>query len=230
MTKLNKKEQSKLKGLSKIIYIFATLGKICVYVAIPFIVIAMLVIPTVINHTNVTKDNNIEFKYQEESIYKKDIGNSKLEIIRNGEVVDKGDSADYKFFTKYKKTLDKYSKRQLIGYIEAGFILLITYLYLIGLVLKHLAKLLKNINEGATPFTLDNVDHMSKMGRYMIAVIILPILASLLYYIVADIDLNFNFGFIDIIEVLFVLAMTIVFKYGYNIQEEVKSSIYSDKD
>ena len=230
MTRLNKKEQSELKGLSKIIYIFATIGKICMYIAIPCIILTMIIVPIIINNTNITKDNNIVFKYQKDTIYMKDLGNNKVEITYNDKVVDKDDSMDYKVFKKYRNTLQTYSKRQLIGYIEAGLILITTYLYLISLVLKHLAKLFKNINEGATPFTLDNVDHMSRMGRYMIAVIILPILASVLYSVVANIDLNIDFGFVDIIEVLFVLAMTIVFKYGYNIQEEVKSSIYSDKD
>ena len=230
MTRLNKKEQSELKGLSKIIYIFATIGKICMYIAIPCIILTMIIVPIIINNTNITKDNNIVFKYQKDTIYMKDLGNNKVEITYNDKVVDKDDSMDYKVFKKYRNTLQTYSKRQLIGYIEAGLILITTYLYLISLVLKHLAKLFKNINEGATPFTLDNVDHMSRMGRYMIAVIILPILTSVLYSVVANIDLNIDFGFVDIIEVLFVLAMTIVFKYGYNIQEEVKSSIYSDKD
>ena len=130
---------------------------------------------------------------------------------------------DYKAFKKFRSILNDYSKKELVGYTEAGLILLISYLYLIILVLKHLAKLFKNINEESTPFTLENVDHMAKMGRYMIAVILLPIIASILYSVFADIDINIDFGIVSVMEILFVLAMSIIFKYGYSIENSNKN-------
>ena len=85
-------------------------------------------------------------------------------------------------------------------------------MYLIILVLKHLGTLFKNINKGQTPFTLDNVQHMQKMGLYMIAAIILPPLASLIFYICTDYDLNMSLNLVDVVEILFVYAMSFVFR------------------
>lgn len=220
--KLDEKDKSMLKGLSKLIYVFATIGKICIYIAIPFLVLTMIILPVIFNNTKVV-NNNIIFTYRNDTVEMNDVGNNKIEIRHNGKIVDEDDHEDYKAFKKYRNILNDYSKKELIGYTEAGLILLISYLYLIILVLKHLAKLFKNINEESTPFTLENIDHMAKMGRYMIAVILLPIIASILYSAFADIDINIDFSIVSVMEVLFVLAMSIIFKYGYNIENNKKN-------
>lgn len=216
------KDKSMLKGLSKFIYVIATIGKVCIYIAIPFLILTMIILPIIFNNTKVV-NNNIVFTYRDDTVEMNDVGNNKIEIRHNGKIIDEDDHEDYKVFKKYRNTLNKYSKKELIGYTEAGLILLISYLYLIILVLKHLAKLFKNINEESTPFTLENVDHMTKMGKYMIAVILLPIIASILYSVFADIDINFDFGIISVMEILFVLAMSMIFKYGYSIENSSKN-------
>ena len=216
------KDKSMLKGLSKFIYVIATIGKVCIYIAIPFLILTMIILPIIFNNTKVV-NNNIVFTYRDDTVEMNDIGNNKIEIRHNGKIIDEDDHEDYKVFKKYRNTLNKYSKKELIGYTEAGLILLISYLYLIILVLKHLAKLFKNIKDEGTPFTLDNVDHMTKMGKYMIAVILLPIIASILYSVFADIDINFDFGIISVMEILFVLAMSMIFKYGYSVENSSKN-------
>ena len=46
---IEKDKQRKLKVLSKIIYILAKIGKILTYIAIPFIVLGMVIIPILMN-------------------------------------------------------------------------------------------------------------------------------------------------------------------------------------
>lgn len=137
---------------------------------------------------------------------------------------------DEKEFNNLKKVLDKHSNKTLIGYFEAIALIIILYMYLISLVLKHLERLFKNINKGQTPFTLDNVKHMEKMGLFMIAAIVLPSLTSLIFYIVTDYNFNISLNFVDIVEILFVFAMSFVFRYGYILQEDSKKTIYDDED
>ena len=222
---LDKGSQHKLKGVSKLIAVIAKICRIFIYIAIPFIIIAAIITPTVINHTHI-KNDTIVFKYGNES-FELDKVEGKVVSYYNGEKL-KTTSADAKAYKLAKKTLDKYSKRELIGYTEAAFIYVITYLVLIILTLKHLGKLFKNISRGTTPFTLDNIEHMRRMSKYMICAIILPMIVSILYLLVADIDFGINFGLIDVVEILFVLAMSFVFKYGYELQNESKTTIYDE--
>ena len=224
---LDKRSQNKLKGLSKIIAVFAKIGRICLYVALPFIVLAMICMPILIKNTTVSESSLIfEYKNDKISMIEKE---GKLEIYHNDEKM-KSTSEDMKGYKTYRKAFDKYSKKQLIGYIEAGFIFIITYLILILLILKHLGKLFKNIHQGLTPFTLDNVEHMRMMSIYMISAIVLPMIASVLYQLCAEIDINVSFGIIDIVEILFVLSMSFVFKYGYSLQSESKTTIYDEEE
>lgn len=225
-TSLNKKDQSKLRTLSKIIVLFASLGKICLYLGIIFFLFFMSIIPTVINHTKITK-NSITFIYKEDS-FKLIEEDSKLVIYVNGEKKETSNSNIN--FNEFTKELNKYSSRQLICYSEILLFIYVAYLYLMVLVLKHLKKLFKNIANGNTPFTLDNVNHMSKMGIYMISALLLPLLAKLIFKIFTDINIKTNFGIINLVQILFVFAMSFVFRYGYNIQQDSKSNIYDDNE
>ena len=223
---LDNNSQSKLKALSKIIEVIAKIGRIAIYICIPFIIFAAIITPVVINHTEL-KDDEIVFKYKDDKVTIK-VEDDKVEVYHNDKKVDGEKDGDVAAFNSVKKVLDKYSNKQLIGYVEAGFILMLTYLILIILILKHLGKLFKNIRVGDTPFTLDNVEHMRKMSIYMISLIILPIITSILYQLVANIDLSISFSLVSVIEMLFVMAMSYIFKYGYELQSDSKKKMYDE--
>ena len=223
---LDKNSQNNLKSLSKIIEIIAKIGRIAIYICIPFIIFVAIITPVVINHTEL-KDDEILFKYEDDKVTIK-VEDDKVEVYHNDKKVDGEKDGDVVAFNSVKKVLDKYSNKQLIGYVEAGFILMLTYLILIILILKHLGKLFKNIHVGETPFTLDNVEHMRKMSIYMISLIILPIITSILYQLVADINLSISFSLVSVIEMLFVMAMSYIFKYGYELQSDSKQKMYDE--
>ena len=224
---LLKEEQSKLKGLSKVISFLANLGRICIFIGIGAIILCMLIMPTIIKHVK-TYDNTIELKYSEETLKIVRESDEQVRVYINDKKEDK--ITDVEGFDKLYKVLDKHSNKTIIGYFEAIFLLIILYMYLANLVLKHLSKLFKNIKNGDTPFTLDNVDHMKKMGIYMIAAIVLPPLFSIIFNACTDLEFNLSFDLIDIVQILFVFAMAFVFRYGYNLQEDSKKTIYDDED
>lgn len=224
---LDKKEQSKLKGLSKVIAILASIGKFFLYLGIVSIAVCMLIIPNFMKNLK-TYDNTIELTYSKETIKMVKESSTLVKVYVNDKEQSK--FTETKGFDELKKMLNKHSNKTLIGYSEALLLIVILYMYLITLVLKHLGTLFKNINKGQTPFTLDNVQHMQKMGLYMIAAIILPPLASLIFYICTDYDLNMSLNLVDVVEILFVYAMSFVFRYGYNLQEGSKKTIYDDEE
>ena len=89
-------------------------------------------------------------------------------------------------------------------------------------------KLFTNIHDGSTPFTLENVEHMKKMAYYMIAAIILSTVGSAIIEIAFNDSAVMEFNLFNIVEIIFIYAMSYVFEYGYHIQKDSKGIMYND--
>ena len=96
--------------------------------------------------------------------------------------------------------------------------------------LKHLEDLFKNINEGDTPFTLDNVKHIKKMAYLMISLIIIPSFSGIIFELVLKSDLDVDFEMFNLFEILFLVVLAYIFEYGYEIQLDSKGKMYGDVD
>jgi len=117
----------------------------------------------------------------------------------------------------------------MIGYLEVGFLFLIVNLFLYRIILKHLEDLFVNINNGDTPFTLENVKHIKQMAFFMIATIILPNVAGSIFEMVLQADLNVGVEALDVVEILFLFSMAYIFEYGYEIQLDSKGKMYGEE-
>ena len=223
---LNKKEQNILKGLSRVISFFAMIGRVFIYIAIVAFIFCMLISPKIIKHVK-TYDNTIELKIGDEKMTMVKETNSKVVVYHNDKKESKMENVTS--FDNLKKMFDKHSNNTIIGYSEAFLLLMILYLYIISLILKHLGKLFTNINGGETPFTLDNVEHMKKMGIFMIAAIIMPAVISIIFKLFTDVDLDLSLSLIDVVQILFIMSMTLIFKYGYSLQDGSKKTIYDEE-
>ena len=212
--------------LSKIIYVLAKIGRIVMTVAIPFIIIAMAIIPAVINKVDV-KDNKITFDGTEEFIEIIEENDSVKIKIDNKTFADE-DSIEV--IGKLKEILEDNKKGSLIAYVEFAGACLIGYIVLVILVLKHLEDLFKNINKGDTPFTLDNVNHIKKMAYFMIAAIIIPPIGLGIANIFVSSDFDFDLSTFNLVEILFLFGMAYIFEYGYEIQLDSKGKMYGDEN
>ena len=224
VVKFKEEKQKKVKVLSKVIYVLSKIGRIIMTVAIPFIIIAMALIPAIINKVDV-KDNRIIFDGTDEFI----------EIIEENDTVkikidDKtfADEDSVEVIGKLKDILEDNKKGSLIAYVEFAGACLIGYLVLVILVLKHLEDLFRNINKGDTPFTLENVKHIKKMAYFMIAAIIVPPVGLSIAEMFINLDNGFDLGTFNLIEILFLFAMAYIFEYGYEIQLDSKGKMYGD--
>ena len=168
VVKLNKEEQKKVKILSKILSVFGKIGSIITKVGIGIIAFIMIIVPAIISNIDIKEDkiiasgNIITITEVEDGIRLSSTDNEHIVI---GDINNKD-------IDKIKKAYNKYDKKVLLGLIEASFAVLIVFLVFVTKVLKNLEKLFKNINEGETPFTLENVNHIKKMSYYMIGAII----------------------------------------------------------
>lgn len=222
---LKKEEQHKMKLLSKFIAVFAKVGRILCLVAIPFILISMLLFPYIMNKIEI-KDNEISIT-----------GSEVLSLAQEGDKiilkVDDHIVADASKDFVHSEVIDilnNNSKGLIVVYIEVAFLTLLITVYLVSLVFKHLSKLFTNFNEGATPFTLENVFHIKQMAWLMIIVIILPNIGGVIFNLILTTKINIDFEIFDIVEILFLFSLAYIFEYGRLMECDSNSRMYGDSN
>lgn len=222
--KFKKEKQRKMKGLSKAIYVIARICKIIVIISTPVVIVSMMFIPYLVHNTEVA-DGKISLNDNSITIVEDNTG---VQLKYKNIII--ADEKNQDSILKMKETLANHSKPVLIGYLEAGSLFLTIYLALYFIILKHLEHLFININNGDTPFTLENVKHIKKIAYLMIASIILPFIAGTIFEMILNIDLDVGFELYNVVEILFLFSMAYIFEYGYEIQLDSKGKIYGDED
>ena len=221
---IEKDKQRKLKVLSKIIYILAKIGKILTYIAIPFIVLGMVVIPMLMNKIDIKNDRIIlKDKGNIISIVEK---NDKLVInVKDAKVAEVTSAKD---ISKIKDFFNNNSKGTIIAAGETALGFALISIIIAILLLRRVEKLFKNINKNDTPFTYDNVEHIRRIAFLMIISIILPAVASAVIELILKVDLNIHFGAYNLIEILALYVLVYIFEYGCKLQQDSKCKIYGE--
>ena len=222
IVKFEKDKQKKVKTLSKILSLIGKISGIVVKVAIPFVILAMIIMPILLSNIDV-KDNKIISKNNDIEIQEH---NNKINITYKGHTtiadIENTDIEDLKIVLKENKT-------QSIIKIELGFSTLVAFLIILSILLKHLEELFENINKGDTPFTLVNVNHIKKMSYYMIACIVLSGIGEGILNSSIRNEFTFGLEMFDIVEILFLYSLSYIFEYGYEIQKDSKGRMYGDE-
>lgn len=224
--KFKKEQQNKMKNLSKAISIMAKIGRIACIVSIPALAISMIVIGIFANKTEI-RGNDIIFDGIE-VISITDEGNSISLTFANSTVTEKTEQSE---IAAFRELLQNNSKAVIIGYIETGFAFLLICLVLMIIMLKALENLFNNINEGDTPFTLENVGYIKKIAYLLIAVTVLPGAVGAIFEGILKMDLNLGgFGLFTLVEILFLFSIAYIFQYGYEIQLDSNGRMYGEED
>lgn len=222
--KFKKEKQQKMKGLSKAIYIIARICRILVSLAIPVVIVCMIFIPYLVNIVQLS-DEKISSTDNKITIIDEDEG---LRLKYKNLLI--ADEYNQESIATIKEVLANNSKAEITAYLETAGLTEIIFFILFCIILKHLDKLFVNINNGDTPFTLENVKHIKRMAYLLIATIILPTAGGFLFEAILNTDLDSGFDLYNIIEILFLFSMAYVFEYGYEIQLDSKGKIYGDSD
>ena len=231
VVKFKKEQQKKMKLISKTIYFIARISRILVMVCIPIIISSMILLGIVTSKIIIIDNgiNNDEISFNimkdriiigenNDSIFVK--VNDKLETINNIKTKET--------ITIIKDFLKNHSKYVALGYVEVGLLFLIVCLILVIIILKHLENLFYNINNGDTPFTLENSTHIKKIAYLMIVVTILPNIVGVIFELILNYDLNVGFEMFSLIEILFLFSIAYIFQYGYEIQVDSKGKMYGE--
>lgn len=225
VVKFKKEQQSKMKGLSKAISIMAKIGRIICIVCIPIIIASMIILGVVLNKVNI---KNNEIIWNNNDIIKVKESDDKVSLTINNEVI--ADTINQNEINKIKEIIQNNSKTMVFIYVEVGFSFLIIDLILIIIMLKSLENLFHNINQGDTPFTLENVGYIKKISYLMIVVTILPNIIGVVFETILKADLNIGFEMFSVVEILFLFSIAYIFQYGYEIQLDSKGKMYGDEN
>lgn len=230
--KFEKDKQKRLKIISKIIYVIAKIGKIFTRIGVVGLSIALIIGSVFIGSTNIEPITENE----DELVFK--IGNFSVNFqVKDSELKLSTQNPTYDFikienedeFIKFINVFKEHSKPAIFIVFIASFVLLIATLIVLSYTLKHLELLFKNIYDGDTPFTLENVFHIKRMTYLMIAVMILPAFANAISSIIFNNSLNINIG-TSLITILFLYSIAYIFEYGYQIQLDSNGRIYDKED
>lgn len=232
IVKFKEEKQKKIKGISKAIYILARIGKIVTTIAIPIIVFLLIVTPIFIGNIEL-KDNTITFKgarIDDKITITEEKSNDgvTLQLKANGILI--ADAKDQDTILQMKNILENNSIGQIIAFLELGFVCLLICLMLYRMTLSRLEKLFININQGDTPFTLENVRYIKEMAKLMIVALILPTGGGLIFEKLLATDLNVGFELFDVVQILFLFGIAYIFEYGYEIQLDSKGKMYGDEN
>ena len=220
VVKFNEKKQNQVKTLSNVISLIGSIGKIVLMVAIPFVIMAMILVPYVINNVEV-KGNDISLKTENIEI----VDNKTLELFGVAVIGVEEE-------LEYKQVVDIFtnnSKFAIIGYLEGGFIFLLVDIVIMIMILKYVEKLFNNIKCNNTPFTLDNVNYIKRISYMMISLIMItPISGALFNLLVDNFENSGGFELMSILEILIIFSMSYIFEYGYEIQKDSKGIMYEE--
>lgn len=230
VVKLEKEKQTKMKGLSKAIYIIARICKGFVLVGGCFMVLTMIGVPFIVSKVDV-KDNVVEvFDYRANYEYVDD--NIEFKPIDNDDKVKEFTLSDTNEVIGARRILNAFENNSniaIIGYFETAFIFLLGSVVLVYLILKHLESLFINIHNGETPFSLENAEHIKIIAIFMIVNIILPSISSVFAELITGITINNEFDLINVLYILFLFSMAYIFEYGYQIQKDSNGKMYDEE-
>ena len=230
VVKFKEEKQKKIKGISKAIYILSRIGKIVTTIAIPIIVFLLIFTPIFISNIEL-KDNTIVFKgarIDDKITITEEKSNDgvTLQLKANGVLI--ADSKNQDTILQMKNVLENNSKGQIIAFLELGYMCLIICLMLYRMTLSRLEKLFININQGDTPFTLENVKYIKEMAKLMIIALILPSGGGIIFEKILATDLGVDFELFDVIQILFLFGIAYIFEYGYELQQDTKAKMYGE--
>ena len=222
VVKFNEKKQKEVKTLSNVISLIGKIGAIVLKVAIPFIILAMILVPYVINNVEI-KNNEIGFKTENIKI----IDENKIEIhdiiVGEFDIEDE----DYDVIEMFNNN----SNAKIIGYIEAGLIFLLVDIIIMIIILSYVEKLFCNIKNNTTPFTLDNVNYIKKISYLMIALIMITPISGIIFNSLLGLsEVDSTVELMSILEILIIFSMSYIFEYGYEMQKDSKARMYSDEN
>ena len=205
VVKFNKVKQKRLKIASKTIAVCSKVLQIITMVISIAIFVTMFFAPSIINSVEINNDGII-------------IANKNLQDLNIDEPTAK----------TIIEVFNTHSKTTIIIYTEIIIACLIVSILLISFAMKYVSELFKSINEGDTPFTLENLKYIKKIAILFISYLVFPDISGTIFQWITKINMNIDYEIAKVFYILIILCIYYVFDYGHQIQLDSKGKVYGD--
>lgn len=223
---LNMEDARYVKGLSKAINIIARIIKVLLCIGIAGLLILMICIPMLFKYVDIT-DHMVRFRVGDDALIIKEDENG-VTLSYNDEQLASG------MLTKefYNKPLinifNTTNENSIVWHLEILALLGIASIVLTYMVFNYLAKITKNIIDDKTPFKELNITYLQRMAYLLIGTIILSNVAEIVLVHLVNVEFNVQISLYEVITILALFLISLIFKYGMNLQKEVEGSIYGE--
>ena len=226
--KLNEKEKKYLKKISKVLSVFAAIAKVLVTIAIPLTIISMIILFVVFNkfdyHNNTLYfDNNRVFTIEED--------NDGMTIVYDDETSEllKIDIEDQVTLLKVKNFMNNNVKDKILAYIEIYLLSVVATAVVSRMILDKVKRFFGNIHDGNTPFTEENTEFLRKMWVLRLVNLGISMVVSIILQILISSDTSELLEVNGIFEILTIIVIYYVFRYGTMLQSKSKMTIYGEE-
>ena len=226
--KLNEKEKKYLKRISKVLSVFASIGKVLVTIAIPLTIISMIILFVVFNkfdyHNNTLYfDNDRVFTIEED--------NDGMTIVYDDKTSEllKIDIEDQVTLLKVKNFMNNNVKGIILAYIEIYLLSVVAMAVVSRMILDKVKRFFGNIHDGNTPFTEENTESLRKIWILQLVNLGISIVVGIILQILISSDTSELLEVNGIFEILTVIVMYYIFRYGTMLQSKSKMTIYGEE-
>ena len=226
--KLNEKEKKYLKRISKVLSVFAAIGKVLVTIAIPLTIISMIILFVVFNkfdyHNNTLYfDNNRVFTIEE--------NNDGMTLVYDDETSEllKIDIEDQVTLLKVKNFMNNNGKDKILAYIEVFLLSTVITLIVSRMILDKVKRFFSNIHDGNTPFTEENTEFLRKIWVLRLVNLGISMVVSIVLQILISSDTSDLIEVNGIFEILTIIVIYYIFRYGTMLQSKSKMTIYGEE-
>ena len=219
---LEEKKQKRLKLFSKIVSIITIIGKIGCIIGVAGITIAMLVVPFCTS--NIKVSNNTLKVFGEEIKYERD--DNKIKLTHKNDSYDVTGKTEVFALNSVLDYLEENNLSKVTLSAELVFVSVFVTLVILFFVFNNLKKVAKNIINNNTPFTMDNVTYIRKIGYYLIVLLVLPWITSIVVQLILNLNYTTSFNFVSLTLVLITFILSYIFEYGCKLQEKSDLKIY----
>ena len=220
---MEEKDQRVLRGISRAIEIISRICKVLLIIGGVCLIVVMAALPILFKKIDV-KENEIVFNNQVFVKISDDKSNIDV-IIDDNIVATESDAAEV---AKIIDVFNNNSSSHILKIAESEMAIALVSLIIMIVILHNLIKLFKNICNNETPFIRDNVNYLRNIACLLLLSIIVTNLLGIILELMFDIDVHsFTIGG-NVIEILVVISLMYIFKYGCILQEKSKKTIYEE--
>ena len=224
VVKFKEKEQKRMKGLSKAIYVVARIFKVVASVGMVCAVLLLFGSLIILPKTKFDSVNEKITVYGEEYTYR--VKDNKVEVSNESEkaVLLKFDIDEKRDVEKFINTSTSY-KLSLMAIVSVSLFLSCLFLYKM---LLNLERLFLNIHDMDTPFDTANVNYIKMIALNLLLYVLVPDIFGGIASVLFNIDFSVEVNMIDYLFVVVVITLAYIFKYGYEIQLDSKGKMYGN--